>query len=128
MAESGRIKLPWLASAASFLLICLLDWVSTTAVLFPAPAKSLSFKLGFRVSSAAPFLLLVSVCSFESNSGSSRSLWVLLLSKAFCFKVFSFLKIYLLEVIIAFRKPEPYKGKGVKIAGSKILRKEGKKK
>ena len=30
--------------------------------------------------------------------------------------------------IIAFRKPEPYKGKGVKIAGSKILRKEGKKK
>jgi len=30
--------------------------------------------------------------------------------------------------IIAFRKPEPYKGKGVKIQGSKILRKEGKKK
>ena len=30
--------------------------------------------------------------------------------------------------IIAFRKPEPYKGKGVKISGSKILRKEGKKK
>jgi large subunit ribosomal protein L6 len=30
--------------------------------------------------------------------------------------------------IIAFRKPEPYKGKGVKIAGSKIVRKEGKKK
>lgn len=30
--------------------------------------------------------------------------------------------------IIDFRKPEPYKGKGVKIAGSKILRKEGKKK
>ncbi len=30
--------------------------------------------------------------------------------------------------IIAFRKPEPYKGKGVKIAGSIIVRKEGKKK
>ena len=30
--------------------------------------------------------------------------------------------------IIAFRKPEPYKGKGVKITGTKILRKEGKKK
>jgi large subunit ribosomal protein L6 len=30
--------------------------------------------------------------------------------------------------IIAFRKPEPYKGKGVKIFGKKILRKEGKKK
>lgn len=30
--------------------------------------------------------------------------------------------------IISFRKPEPYKGKGVKIAGKKILRKEGKKK
>lgn len=30
--------------------------------------------------------------------------------------------------IIAFRKPEPYKGKGVKIFGSTILRKEGKKK
>jgi large subunit ribosomal protein L6 len=30
--------------------------------------------------------------------------------------------------IIAFRKPEPYKGKGVKIAGSYIVRKEGKKK
>lgn len=30
--------------------------------------------------------------------------------------------------IISFRKPEPYKGKGVKIAGSRILRKEGKKK
>lgn len=30
--------------------------------------------------------------------------------------------------IIAFRKPEPYKGKGVKIAGKAILRKEGKKK
>lgn len=30
--------------------------------------------------------------------------------------------------IIAFRKPEPYKGKGVKIAGSTIVRKEGKKK
>ena len=30
--------------------------------------------------------------------------------------------------IIAFRKPEPYKGKGVKIAGSRIVRKEGKKK
>jgi len=30
--------------------------------------------------------------------------------------------------IIAFRKPEPYKGKGVKILGQKILRKEGKKK
>jgi len=30
--------------------------------------------------------------------------------------------------IISFRKPEPYKGKGVKIAGKTILRKEGKKK
>lgn len=30
--------------------------------------------------------------------------------------------------IIAFRKPEPYKGKGVKIFGSLIVRKEGKKK
>lgn len=30
--------------------------------------------------------------------------------------------------IISFRKPEPYKGKGVKISGQKILRKEGKKK
>lgn len=30
--------------------------------------------------------------------------------------------------IISFRKTEPYKGKGIKIAGSKILRKEGKKK
>ncbi|MBU6141318.1 MAG: 50S ribosomal protein L6 [Proteobacteria bacterium] len=30
--------------------------------------------------------------------------------------------------IISFRKPEPYKGKGVKIMGKKILRKEGKKK
>lgn len=30
--------------------------------------------------------------------------------------------------IIAFRKPEPYKGKGVKISGKAILRKEGKKK
>lgn len=30
--------------------------------------------------------------------------------------------------IIAFRKPEPYKGKGVKVFGKKILRKEGKKK
>jgi large subunit ribosomal protein L6 len=30
--------------------------------------------------------------------------------------------------IISFRKPEPYKGKGVKISGKKILRKEGKKK
>lgn len=30
--------------------------------------------------------------------------------------------------IIALRKPEPYKGKGVKIAGKPILRKEGKKK
>lgn len=30
--------------------------------------------------------------------------------------------------IISFRKPEPYKGKGVKIAGKAILRKEGKKK
>jgi len=30
--------------------------------------------------------------------------------------------------IISFRKPEPYKGKGVKIQGKKILRKEGKKK
>jgi large subunit ribosomal protein L6 len=30
--------------------------------------------------------------------------------------------------IIAFRKPEPYKGKGVNILGRKIIRKEGKKK
>jgi large subunit ribosomal protein L6 len=30
--------------------------------------------------------------------------------------------------IIGFRPPEPYKGKGVKIFGKKILRKEGKKK
>ena len=30
--------------------------------------------------------------------------------------------------IIAFRKTEPYKGKGVKIAGQRIVRKEGKKK
>lgn len=30
--------------------------------------------------------------------------------------------------IIAFRKPEPYKGKGVKIFGKSIVRKEGKKK
>lgn len=30
--------------------------------------------------------------------------------------------------IISFRKPEPYKGKGVKILGQRILRKEGKKK
>lgn len=30
--------------------------------------------------------------------------------------------------IISFRKPEPYKGKGVKVAGKPILRKEGKKK
>ena len=30
--------------------------------------------------------------------------------------------------IISFRPPEPYKGKGVKIFGKKILRKEGKKK
>ena len=30
--------------------------------------------------------------------------------------------------IISFRKPEPYKGKGVKVAGKKIVRKEGKKK
>ncbi|GMO65209.1 MAG: 50S ribosomal protein L6 [Rickettsiales bacterium] len=30
--------------------------------------------------------------------------------------------------IISLRKPEPYKGKGVKIAGKPILRKEGKKK
>lgn len=30
--------------------------------------------------------------------------------------------------IISFRKPEPYKGKGVKIFGKPILRKEGKKK
>ncbi len=30
--------------------------------------------------------------------------------------------------IISFRKPEPYKGKGVKILGKAILRKEGKKK
>jgi large subunit ribosomal protein L6 len=30
--------------------------------------------------------------------------------------------------IIAFRKPEPYKGKGVKVFGKRILRKEGKKK
>lgn len=30
--------------------------------------------------------------------------------------------------IISFRKPEPYKGKGVKVFGKAILRKEGKKK
>lgn len=30
--------------------------------------------------------------------------------------------------IISFRKPEPYKGKGVKISGKYIVRKEGKKK
>jgi len=30
--------------------------------------------------------------------------------------------------IISFRKPEPYKGKGVKVFGKTILRKEGKKK
>ncbi len=30
--------------------------------------------------------------------------------------------------IISFRRPEPYKGKGVKLFGKKILRKEGKKK
>lgn len=30
--------------------------------------------------------------------------------------------------IMSFRKPEPYKGKGVKLMGKKILRKEGKKK
>jgi large subunit ribosomal protein L6 len=30
--------------------------------------------------------------------------------------------------IISFKKPEPYKGKGVKILGKKIIRKEGKKK
>ncbi|MBM5783144.1 MAG: 50S ribosomal protein L6, partial [Pelagibacterales bacterium] len=30
--------------------------------------------------------------------------------------------------IISFRKPEPYKGKGVKVSGKTILRKEGKKK
>jgi large subunit ribosomal protein L6 len=30
--------------------------------------------------------------------------------------------------IRSFRKPEPYKGKGIKYAGEKILRKEGKKK
>ena len=30
--------------------------------------------------------------------------------------------------IISFRKPEPYKGKGVKVLGKAILRKEGKKK
>lgn len=30
--------------------------------------------------------------------------------------------------IISFRKPEPYKGKGVKISGKAIVRKEGKKK
>lgn len=30
--------------------------------------------------------------------------------------------------IISFRKPEPYKGKGVKVSGRAILRKEGKKK
>src|SRR5205809_366495 len=30
--------------------------------------------------------------------------------------------------IRAFRKPEPYKGKGIKYAGEYILRKEGKKK
>ncbi|MFT6106214.1 MAG: large subunit ribosomal protein L6 [Rickettsiales bacterium] len=30
--------------------------------------------------------------------------------------------------IISFRKPEPYKGKGIKISGKRIVRKEGKKK
>jgi len=30
--------------------------------------------------------------------------------------------------IISFRSPEPYKGKGIKVAGKPILRKEGKKK
>ena len=30
--------------------------------------------------------------------------------------------------IISFRKPEPYKGKGIKVFGKAILRKEGKKK
>lgn len=30
--------------------------------------------------------------------------------------------------IISFRKPEPYKGKGIKVSGKAILRKEGKKK
>lgn len=30
--------------------------------------------------------------------------------------------------IISFRRPEPYKGKGVKVFGKRILRKEGKKK
>ena len=30
--------------------------------------------------------------------------------------------------VIGFRPPEPYKGKGVKVFGKKILRKEGKKK
>jgi large subunit ribosomal protein L6 len=30
--------------------------------------------------------------------------------------------------IISLRKPEPYKGKGVKVSGKKIVRKEGKKK
>ncbi len=30
--------------------------------------------------------------------------------------------------IISFRRPEPYKGKGVKVSGKSILRKEGKKK
>lgn len=30
--------------------------------------------------------------------------------------------------IISFRKPEPYKGKGIKVQGKAILRKEGKKK
>ena len=31
-------------------------------------------------------------------------------------------------VIRAYRKPEPYKGKGIKYAGEQIRRKEGKKK
>jgi large subunit ribosomal protein L6 len=30
--------------------------------------------------------------------------------------------------IINYRKPEPYKGKGIKVLGKQILRKEGKKK
>jgi large subunit ribosomal protein L6 len=31
-------------------------------------------------------------------------------------------------VIRSFRKPEPYKGKGIRYAGERVLRKEGKKK
>jgi large subunit ribosomal protein L6 len=33
-----------------------------------------------------------------------------------------------LAEIISFRKTEPYKGKGIKLFGKKIIRKEGKKK